>query len=314
MEKILTIVGPTAVGKTAVAISIAKQLNGEIIGLDSRQLYQCMEIGTAQPTEEEREGIVHHLIGFRNPSERISAGEYAKLVLEKVDDIKSQGKTPIICGGAGLYFRALSKGIFEGSVTNISLRNRLSMEYDSDSQKLLNRLRSVDPVYVDKVHINNKKRLVRALEIYEVTGKTPSEHYKQQKKTSKNILKLCTIFLLENKDLINKKIEVRTKFMLKNGWIDEVKTLLKKQEKSKQLFPALDSIGYRQIQQYLNDEISMNTLIENIVIKTRQYARRQIQWFKKEKIDLIIDASQLTNKQAIQNILNIFNNPKDNTS
>ena len=302
MEKILTIVGPTAVGKTAVAISIAKQLNGEIIGLDSRQLYQCMEIGTAQPTEEEREGIVHHLIGFRNPSERISAGEYAKLVLGKVDDIKSQDKIPIICGGAGLYFRALSKGIFEGSVTNISLRNRLSMEYDSDSQKLLNRLRSVDPVYVDKVHINNKKRLIRALEIYEVTGKTPSEHYKQQKKTSKNILKLCTIFLVENKDLLNKKIVERTKFMLKNGWIDEVKTLLKKQEKSKKLFPALDSIGYREIQQYLNDEISMNTLIENIVIKTRQYARRQIQWFKKEKIDLIIDVSQLTNKQAIPKI------------
>ncbi len=125
MKNILTIVGPTSVGKTSISIDIAKKLNGEIIGLDSRQIYKGMTIGTAQPTEEEMDGIRHHLMGFREPSEPVSAGEYAKLVKEKVEEIQSHGKSPIICGGAGLYYRALTKGIFEGSISDLSARERL---------------------------------------------------------------------------------------------------------------------------------------------------------------------------------------------
>ena len=124
MKNILTIVGPTSVGKTSISVDIAKKLNGEIIGLDSRQIYKGMTIGTAQPAEEEMDGIRHHLMGFREPSEPISAGEYAKLVKEKVKEIQSHGKSPIICGGAGLYYRALTKGIFEGSISDLSTRER----------------------------------------------------------------------------------------------------------------------------------------------------------------------------------------------
>jgi tRNA dimethylallyltransferase len=180
MKNILAIVGSTAVGKTYIAVDIAKEFNGEIIGLDSRQIYKGMAIGTAQPTEEEMDGIRHHLMGIREPSEPVSAGEYAKLVKEKIEEIRSAGNSPIICGGAGLYYRALTKGIFEGSISDLLTRERLEKKYEENPEDLLHRLRSIDPEYGEIVHINNKKRLIRALEIYETTGKTPSDHFKLQ--------------------------------------------------------------------------------------------------------------------------------------
>ena len=133
MEKILTIIGPTASGKTSLAVESAKLIKGEVISLDSRQIYEGMSIGTAQPTKNEMAGVPHHLFGFRDPSEPISAGEYAKLVRAKVKDVQANGKTPIICGGAGLYYRALSKGIFTESVSDLPTRDHLEQAYDDNS-------------------------------------------------------------------------------------------------------------------------------------------------------------------------------------
>ena len=304
MKNILAIVGPTAVGKTSIALGIAKELNGEIIGLDSRQIYKGMAIGTAQPTEEEMDSIRHHLMSFREPSDPISAGEYAKLVKAKVKEIQSHKKYPIICGGAGLYYRALTKGIFEGSISDLSTRERLEKKYEENPEVLLHKLKSIDSKYGEIVHINNKKRLVRALEIYETTGKTPSEHYKLQDNSPGKTLRLCTDFLMMDREILNKKIEKRTEEMLASGWIDEVKLLVHKQAESGKPFPALDSIGYREIQAFLNDEMSIDKMKEKIIIKTRQYSRRQVQWFRKEKVDATIDISQLDRDQITQNILN----------
>jgi tRNA dimethylallyltransferase len=309
MKNILAIVGPTAVGKTSIAVGIAKESNGEIIGLDSRQIYTGMAIGTAQPTEEEMDGIRHHLMGFREPSEPVSAGEYAKLVKEKVEEIQSHGKSPIICGGAGLYYRALTKGIFEGSISDLPTRERLEKKYEENPEALLHRLRSIDPEYEEIVHINNKKRLVRALEIYETTGKIPSDHFKLQKNIAGKTLRLFTVFLMMDKEILNDKIEKRTEEMLDSGWIDEVKLLVHKQAESGKPFPSLDSIGYREIQAFLNDEMSIDEMKEEIIIKTRQYSRRQVQWFRNEKVGLTIDISQLDRDQITQNILNLLHQP-----
>ncbi|MCS5638804.1 MAG: tRNA (adenosine(37)-N6)-dimethylallyltransferase MiaA [Candidatus Marinimicrobia bacterium] len=302
MEKILTIIGPTASGKTSLAVESAKLLEGEVIGLDSRQIYEGMPLGTAQPTKNEMAGIPHHLFGFRDLSEPISAGEYAKLVRAKVKDIQGKGKSPIICGGAGLYYRALSKGIFEGSVSDLPTRGRLEQAYENDPVALYERLQAIDPDYADIVHMNNKKRLVRALEIYEATGKPPSEHFRDQENNPVDTLDLFTILLNWERSILTQRIAQRTQEMLDNGWIEEVETLLKKQKGKGSSFPALNSIGYRQIQAYLNGDMTQDEMKEEIMIRTRQFSRRQVQWFKKEKIDLIVEMGNL-DQQRLPEIL-----------
>lgn len=286
MKKTLTIIGPTASGKTSLCVDLAQKLNGEVIGLDSRQIYKGMPIGTAQPTHTEMKGIPHHLFGFQDPSKPISAGQYADQVIEKCQQILSVGKTPILCGGAGLYFRALTQGIFAGSVSNLPLRGRLEQAYEDDPVSLYERLQTIDPDYCKIVHINNKKRLVRALEIFEATGISPSEHFRNQKNQSLNILPVFSFLLNYDRSKLVNRIEKRTKEMFAKGWIAEVEYLLKQQNESGQLFPALNSIGYRQIKSYLDGAMSYQEMEEDIVIRTRQYARRQMQWFRKESIDI----------------------------
>ena len=293
MKNILTIIGSTGLGKTELAIKIAKKINGEIIGLDSRQIYKYMPIGTAQPSKAELRDVPHHLIGFRDPWQSISAGEYAKMVFEKVCEIKDRNRFPIICGGAGLYYMAITKGIFSDSYSNSDLRKKLDFQYEKNPIPLFNKLQVIDPEYGNIVHINNKKRLIRAIEIFELTGFTPTEHFENQKKNENQLLELYTVFLTLDKNLHLDRIKKRTHLMLKNGWIEEVKNLILF-EKEKQLhLPALDSIGYKQIRNYLNGYVDIHALTESIIIKTRQYARKQNKWFKKENIDLTVDLANL---------------------
>ena len=209
---------------------------------------------------------------------------------------------PIICGGAGLYYRALSKGIFEGSVSDLPTRGRLEQAYEDDPVALYERLQAIDPDYADIVHMNNKKRLVRALEIYEATGKPPSEHFRDQENNPVDTLDLFTILLNWERSILTQRITQRTQEMLYNGWIEEVETLLKKQKDKGKSFPALNSIGYRQIQAYLNGDMTQDEMKEEIIIRTRQFSRRQVQWFKKEKIDLIVEMGNL-DQQELPEIL-----------
>ena len=284
----LAIIGPTASGKSSVAVEIAKRIKGEIIGLDSRQIYKDMAIGTAQPSIKEQRGVVHHLIGIKPPSETISAGAYSKLVLDVAKDIKSRNHIPVLCGGSGLYYRALTQGIFDESKTDLKIRKELENEYDQHgSETLMSKLISIDPDYAKNVHPNNKKRLIRALEIYQSTGKTPTQNYNKQSNSSQNnTLDLFTIYLEWEKSELNNRIKTRTKEMLKAGWIDEVKKLLK--DYSDAIIPPLDSIGYREIVSYIDDNTTLRSLEKTIAIKTRQFSVRQIKWFNKESIDLTI--------------------------
>jgi len=306
MMKILTIIGPTAVGKTSISIEVAKQLDGEIIGLDSRQIYFDMEIGTAQPTMEERGGIPHHLIGVRAPDKVIAAGEFAKLVNAVITDIKQRGKLPIICGGAGLYFRALREGIFEGSISEIDVRKKLENEYGVNPQKLFERLKQIDAEYSKIVHINNKKRLVRALEIFELTGKTPTKHFAEQKENQSIKLDLYSALLSIDRGFLFQRICQRTEQMLNDGLIDEVKALLSNYMEE-DVHP-LDSIGYRQVKAYLKNEISQQEMVEEINVRTRQYAKKQFTWFNNEPIDLKIEIdSHLIISEIVQKIISSYN-------
>ena len=308
----LAIIGPTASGKSEVAVALAKKINGEVVGMDSRQIYEGMAIGTAQPTLDEQGGVPHHMIGIKPPNEEIAAGAYAKLVLNLVTDIQSRGKIPVICGGAGLYYRAITKGIFEESVSDLNARKQLEDEYDKNgSTNLMDRLMELDPEYAEIVHPNNKKRLIRALEIYALTGKPPTEHYQNQSKDSQPQLDLFTIYMDWELDELGDRIAKRTTKMLKAGWVNEVRTLMK-QYPDEVLHP-LDSIGYSQIITYLNDEISEEELETEITLRTRQFAVRQIKWFRKETIDLTIKMSverslKVITEEIIQNLK--FNSQK----
>lgn len=249
-----------------------------------------MEIGTAQPTKKEQDTIPHHLIGIRSPEEPITSGEYAKLITATVRDVRKRGKEPIICGGSGLYYRAITKGIFKGSVSNLKVREQLEKDYDEEGGiVLLGKLQSVDPDYAKIVHPNNRRRLVRALEIYKATGKPPSIHFKKQKRSEEKGLTKFTVFLTCFIDELEKRIRQRTNIMLSNGWIEEVQNLqLKFQNK---LLHPLDSIGYRQIIAYLNNKSTYERMVEDINLRTRQYAKRQLQWFSKESSDMRIELS-----------------------
>ena len=296
-KPVLAIVGPTAIGKTTVAINVAKKVNGEIIGLDSRQIYKGMAVGTAQPTIEEQAAAPHHLIGVKSPDSPISAGNYAKLVFNLVKDISKRGKDPIICGGAGLYYRAITKGIFSDSETDLDVREKLIQEYEETGPEgLLNRLQELDPEYAVKVHPNNKKRLIRALEIYTVTGKPPSEHFNRQEKFGTPILNLFTVLLTIDRKELDRRIAKRTAKMLNSGWIKETK-ILRKGNDPIAMHP-MDSIGYRQIAAFLDGTLNKEELEERIILRTRQYARRQLQWFRHENIDLTIDIGITPDKIA----------------
>ena len=307
LKKVLTIVGSTASGKTTLAIEIAKRINGEIISLDSRQVFKGMAIGTAQPTKKQMDTVKHHLIGCLEPEEFISSGKYASLVKEKINDIVSQNKNPIICGGSGLYYRAIQKGIFEGSISNLKIRKKLELQYAKNPQLLFNKLKSIDKKYSKIVHINNRQRLIRALEIYECTGKSPSEHFQTQYVDPAKTVELYTIFLKWERTSLNKRIKERTKDMLLKGWIDEVENLLELQTNRQKVFSSLNSIGYKHIKSFLNNEISKKEMFEIIYIRTRQLARRQEKWFKKEPINLFVMMDSLKSEK-IYKILDCFVN------
>ena len=306
----LSILGPTASGKSTLAIELAKQINGEIIGLDSRQIYKFFEIGTAQPSKDELEEIPHHLIGIKDPKDHITAGSYAKLVRECIKDICNRKKIPIICGGSGLYYRAISKGIFEDSSSSLEIRSKLEKEYDDlGSDKLLDRLKSIDSEYSKIIHPNNKKRLIRALEIFELTGKSPTEHFNNQKKVTN--YKYYSIYLEWDKAALSKRIIKRTKKMIDSGWIEEVRRLVDRFSKNK--IPPIDSIGYREICNYIENDINLERLIFDISTKTQRLSTKQVKWFKNETLDLVLNMPDFIKTDQAVNFI-IKNIPKSNFS
>ena len=301
MDKVFAISGPTSSGKTDVAIKLAQKVDGEVIGVDSRQIYKSIPIGTAQPSKKELDAIPHHLIGIKDLNEPISAGEYAKLVDEKIYEIIDRKKVPILCGGTGLYFKALFEGIFSESKTDLDVRKRLEKEYDIDKEVLYKKLESIDPNYALKVHINNKKRLIRALELYETTGKNMSDNFSSENEKSDFHDRFFTVYLKMSRPILQKRIVKRTNYMLENGLIEEVKNIIDKGYDVSQL----DYIGFDEIASYLITNMSLEEACEKIIIRTRQYAKRQLKWFDAQEFNIVIDADDINSDDMVDKITQI---------
>jgi tRNA dimethylallyltransferase len=301
LKKIFSIFGPTGIGKSSLAIELAKKIDGEIIGVDSRQIYNGISIGTAQPDSSQLNEVPHHLIGFRKLNEKISAGEYLELIDNKIDKIIQKNKSPILCGGTGLYFKSLKDGIFEGSHTNEDIRSRLEKEYEIDKEKLFRSLQKIDPDYSNKVHINNKKRLIRALEVFEITGKPMSENFDASSKNSRYANNFYFVYLKMHNDLLHPRILKRIQCMIHDGMIDEVEEIIKR----KINISHIDYIGFKEISSFLNKEISINEAIENIFVRTRQYAKRQKKWFNVNAYDISFDLHEISKNDIVDKLIQI---------
>ena len=301
MKKIFSIFGPTGIGKSSLAIELAKKIDGEIIGVDSRQIYNGIPIGTAQPNSSQLKEVPHHLIGFKKLNDRISAGEYIELIDNKIDEIIQKNKSPILCGGTGLYFKSLKEGIFEGSHTNEDIRSRLEEEYEIDKEKLFKTLQKIDPDYSSKVHINNKKRLIRALEVYESTGKPMSENFDSSSKNSRYANDYYFVYLKMHNDFLHPRILKRIKCMIDDGMTNEVEKIIK----SKINISHIDYIGFKEISSFINKEISINEAIENIFVRTRQYAKRQKKWFNVNNYDISFDLHEISKNDIVDKLIQI---------
>ena len=301
MGKIFSIFGPTGLGKSSLAIELAKKINGEIIGVDSRQVYKGIPIGTAQPNSSQLNEVPHHLIGFKNLNEKISAGEYMKLIDKKIDQILLKNKSPILWGGTGLYFKTLKEGIFEGSHTNEEIRTILENEYDNDKQAIFEKLQKIDTNYSKIVHINNKKRLVRALEVFETTGKTMSENFDSSTLKSRYVDDYYFIYLTMHNDLLHPRIYKRIKIMIEDGMVDEVEKITR----SKIDISHIDYIGFKELTSFLDKEISIDEAIERIFIRSRQYAKRQKKWFNANNFDEVFNLDDISSNDIVDKFIQI---------
>lgn len=302
IQKIPFIVGPTAVGKTATAIELARRLDGEIISIDSRQVYKGLDAGTAKPTLRQQQEIPHHLIDILELTEQISAGSYRELALKTVSEILSRGKLPVFVGGSGMYVKAVIQGIFQESVTDATVRQKIKSELkEKGSAILYNRLVDIDPDLAIKTHMNDIKRITRALEIYEITGKPPSEHYKTQE-TDPPFPHRIFVLTMEREKLYE-RINQRVDQMIADGLEDEVKRFLRSGLRGD--MDALQTLGYREALVYLDKKCSFDGMVENIKRNTRRYAKRQLTWFRNQLEATWITVSE---EQSIPDVAEIIIN------
>ncbi len=281
-QKILVIVGPTASGKTKLAIELAKKYNGEIISADSMQIYKEMSIATAKPTKEEQEGIPHHLMDFLPLDKPFNLSDYLNLAKQKIKEISDRGKLPIIAGGTGLYINSLIDNIkLNESEQDENLRNELYRQAKQDNgESLYKLLCEIDPESAKTIHQNNTIRLVRAIEIYKLTGKTMTEH-KLESKLEPSPYDVCIIGLnYEDREKLYEKINLRVDIMLKNGLEEEVRQVY---NNNKNLKTAYNAIGYKELIPYIEGQDSLENCIEKIKQESRRYAKRQLTWFRRDK-------------------------------
>lgn len=281
-NKVLVIAGPTATGKTALSVRLAKEMNTEIISADSIQIYKKLNIGSAKPDKSEKQGIPHHLMDFLEPDDSYSVADYVKDAKEKIDDLLSVGKTPIITGGTGLYISSLVDNVeFSDSEVDTTVRDRLNEELKTlGIDAMYERLKQIDSASADEIHPNNTKRVIRALEIYETTGKTKKEHEKVSK-LRKSPYDFCLIGLNCEREVLYERINKRVDIMIEKGLINEVKEiLLSGVSKDAQ---SMQGIGYKEVIMALRGEITEDECIELIKKNSRNYAKRQLTWFKRGK-------------------------------
>lgn len=284
---LLCILGPTAVGKTELSIKVAKRINAEIVSVDSRQIYREMDIGTAKPTPEQLKAVPHHVIDCVSPDQPFSVADFQRLADSAIKDIQSRGKVPMLVGGSGMYFRAVVDGLFEGPSADKELRERLKQEArELGTQILYERLCVVDPVSARKIHPNDLMRIIRALEIYERTGKRISELQKQWDNATPRYRFLAFGLIRPRKELYE-RIDERVDIMIKQGLLDEVKKLLKYDRN----LVSMNCFGYKELFDYVEGKCDFDTAIEAVKRNIRRFAKRQLTWFRRDKRIKWIDLS-----------------------
>lgn len=300
---VIVVVGPTASGKTGLAIDIAKKYNGEVVSADSMQIYKEMNIGTAKPTIKEMDSVKHHLIDFVNPSQSFSVADYVKLAHKTIEEIYSRGKMPIIAGGTGLYVNSLLNNVqFKQTIDDSNVREEL---YDyakkNGAEALHDILKEIDPISANNIHANNIPRVVRAIEIFKLTGITMSKHQEESRlvPSKYNALKIGLNY--KDREVLYERINKRVDIMIDNGLLDEAKEVLSSEYAS----TAMQAIGYKELFPYIKGNISLEEAVSNLKRETRRYAKRQLTWFRRDEEINWFFPDEYKNIQIMQK--NIYN-------
>jgi len=296
---IVALLGPTGSGKSRLAMDLAIALGGEIISCDALQVYRHMDIGTAKPTREERARVPHHMLDLRDPGQDFSAGDYQRLAREALSEISLRGRLPLLVGGTGFYFRALIDGLFEGPGRSDELRSRMRRIVDSRGAPSLHRaLQRVDPQSAGRIMPTDASRIIRAYEVYFLTGKTMS-WWQDQPRDALRGYRSLRLGISWPRDTLYQRINDRVEQMLQAGFVGEVKELLKQHPRSSQAFKA---IGYRQIAAYLEGQCKLEQAVEEIQRESRRYAKRQLTWFHSDPQIVWLEASLGPEELAAQGL------------
>jgi tRNA dimethylallyltransferase len=287
----IVIIGPTAVGKSSLGIRLAEELGGEIISIDSRQIYRGLDIGTAKATSEERARVKHHCIDLLDIKEKGNAGWFAGQARTAMDKIIGAGKVPVLVGGSGLYLRSVTRGLFD---IDLDPSERAAFEEGIEgaaTAELYSRLRSSDPESGKRIHENDRYRIVRALEVLELTGTSLSDHFRMQRKSGSSWLPgLVRIGLDMDRELLRVRIAERTAAMYAAGWPEEVSGILA--GGADPSCPGLQTLGYPETVRFVRGEVDIGSATGKIAVLTGQYAKRQMTWFRKEPEVIWLDAGQ----------------------
>jgi tRNA dimethylallyltransferase len=305
------LMGPTASGKTALSVQLAQALNGEIISVDSALVFKGMDIGTAKPTQEERGGIPHHLIDILDPAEAFSTGQFRRQALNIMGDITSRGKIPILVGGTMLYFNALNSGLAKLPEADADIRAKLDQDLEKLGKEALHqRLAKVDPESAARIHPNDPQRIQRALEVYEISGKPLTSFFIEAQAQDIPYQRIKLIIAPQDRAILHDIIARRFKQMLEQGFIDEVVALYQRGDLTEKM-PSVRAVGYRQAWSYLQGEYDLETMIEKAIVATRQLAKRQFTWLRRE-----VDAAsfQTGQKDLLAKVLETVNDELSNVS
>ena len=282
MDNIICIAGPTASGKTALAVELARELNGEVISCDSMQVYRRMDIGTAKPTQEEMQGIPHHMLDVAEPDEDFSVSRYCAMATPILDDILARGKIAIVAGGTGLYMDSLIRGNDFAPYPATGARQRLEAQADEMGMDfMLTKLREIDPDSAARLHLSDRKRIIRALEVFEETGETITAHNKRTQAIPPRYDPLWLGLDFDPRQALYDRIDLRVGLMLEQGLEEEIRTLLSSGIPPK--CTAMQAIGYKEFVAVLDRKITMDEAADEVRKASRHYAKRQLTWFRRNK-------------------------------
>ena len=306
-KKIVVICGPTASGKTALSIALAQAFNGEVVSADSMQIYRRMDIGTAKPTREEMDGVPHHMLDVAQPGEAYSVSRYVEEATACVEDILARGKLPIICGGTGLYIDGLIRGTdYQPAGTDNGIREQLEGEWEEQgAEKMMARLAAVDPDSAARLHLSDKRRILRALEVYLATGETITVHNARTKAIPPRYEAVMIGLNTEPRQILYDRIDRRVGVMLEQGLLQEVQSLL---EDGLLDGTAAQAIGYKELLAYFRGEMTLEAAADLIRQKSRNYAKRQLTWFRRdERVKWIVYNAPQAAQAVLQEATNYLN-------